>query len=372
MSVGIPANLTFILGLFLGLSVACAPADLDITPTALPTALPTPTPTPTPPPASTAANQEILNLIVESFPQQIPGGGSEWRPDPSKGSNGREVPRITIPGGVGLELHYTESVGGQFSVTFAVFDDAADASEHYEWIRGLRSVLQTGKPRDDFPQPNIFGQGLYGSIALVQMENVFIEVSISLFTTPINPLRALTQVSVNHIQSLADQIGTGEAGAGQGAVDRQEQYLDAVLSLLPTQLFAGSQWTSDAARNETVQRPLPGMNDGDGVRVYYREQTGGAFRLTYGIFNSVSSAGANYERIKSIREGLGGENSEQDFPQPHIFGSGLYGSVALFHIEEFFLEVLIERAPGTTADPIKNIAREALNVLNEARSQLGS
>ena len=353
---------------FVGMCVAaCAPADLDITPTPEPTALPTSTPTPTPPPASAAENQMILETIVESFPTQLSGGGSEWRPDPSKAENGREVPRVTVPGGVALELHYTERLGGQFSVTFGVFDNPEDAFEHYEWIRGIRSVLENGKPRDDFPSPNIFGQGLYGSIALVQIDKVFIEVSVSLFTTPVNPLRSLTQAAVNHVLGLGDQIS---GGAGAGAASSDEDYLNAVLALLPTQLFAGSQWNSDAARNDTVQRPLPGMNNGDGVRVYYREQTGGAFRLTFGIFEDDAAAQANYERIRGIREGLDEENGEPDFPQPHIFGSGLYGSVALFRIDRFFLEVLIERAPGTTADPIERIARMALDVLTQAREQV--
>ena len=351
----------------LALVAACAPAGLDITPTPEPTALPTSTPTPTPPPASAAGNKIILDIIADSFPTQLAGGGAEWNPDPSKADNGREIPRITVSGGVGLELHYTERQGGSFSVTFVVFDDAAGANEHYEWIRGLRSVLQTGKARDDFPEPNIFGQGLYGSIALVQLDNIFIEMSISIFTTPINPLRSLTQTAVNHILALGDQLGGGEAASASS----DEDYLVTVLSLLPTKLFAGSQWTSDAARDETVQRPLPGISNGDGVRVYYREQTGGAFRLTYGIFNYDAAAQANYERIRDIREGLDGENGEEDFPQPHIFGSGLYGSVALFRIDQFFLEILIERAPGTTADPIKTIARMALDVLIEAREQTG-
>lgn len=349
------------------LVVACAPADLDITPTPEPTALPTSTPTPTPPPASAIENQLVLETIVESFPTQLSGGGSEWRPDPSKGENGREIPRVTVPGGVALELHYTERLGGQFSVTFGVFDDAEDAFAHYEWIRGIRSVLENGKPREDFPSPNIFGQGLYGSIALVQIDQIFIEVSISLFTSPVNPLRSLSQAAVNHVLGLSEQLNDSTEGV---ATASDEDYLNAVLNLLPSQLFAGSQWNLDAARNETVQRPLPGMSDGDGVRVYYKEQTGGAFRLTYGVFQSEAAAQANYERIRGIREGLDEENGEADFPQPHVFGSGLYGSVALFRLDHFFLEVLIERAPGTTADPILRIARLALDTLMQAREQV--
>ncbi|MCY4010120.1 MAG: hypothetical protein OXF22_10275 [Anaerolineaceae bacterium] len=357
-------GLTVLLGLWV---VACAPADLDITPTPEPTALPTSTPTPTPPPASAAENQRVLETIVESFPVQLSGGGSEWRPDPSKADNGREIPRVTVPGGVALELHYTERLGGQFSVTFGVFDDAEDAFEHYEWIRGIRSVLENGKPREDFPTPNIFGQGLYGSIALVQIDQIFIEVSVSLFTTPVNPLRSLAQGAVNHVLGLQEEIN---ASTAESATASDEDYLAAVLSLLPSQLFAGSQWNLDVARNETVQRPLPGMNDGDGVRVYYKEQTGGAFRLTYGVFQSEAAAQANYERIRDIREGLDEENGEADFPQPHVFGSGLYGSVALFRLDRFFLEVLIERAPGTTADPILRIARMALDTLTQAREKV--
>lgn len=355
----------------LALLIACAPADLDITPTPEPTALPTATFTPTPPPASAAINQAVLDTIIDSFPQQIGGGGSEWFPDPSKAENGREIPRITVAGGVGLELHYTERLGGQFSVTFAVFDDAAGADEHYEWIRGIRSVLENGKARDDFPTPNIFGQGLYGSIALVRIDNIFIEVSVSLFTTPVNPLRALTQAAVSHLQSLEGELAASAGADGEATAVDAGALLAALRALLPGQFVAGSQWTSDEARNTAAEGPIPGMSGGEGLRVYYKEQTGGAFRLTYGVFADVASAQANYERIRGIREGLDDENDEEGFPQPHIFGSGLYGSVALFRIDQIFIEVLIERGPGTTADPIKKIAQTALDALTQAREQAG-
>lgn len=44
-----------------------------------------------------------------------------------------------------------------------------------------------------------------------------------------------------------------------------------------------------------------------------------------------------------------------------------FDSAALFAVDEFFVEVLMERAPGTSANPTVSIARKALSVLDAAR-----
>jgi hypothetical protein len=124
-------------------------------------------------------------------------------------------------------------------------------------------------------------------------------------------------------------------------------------------------------RFDGLQSPPPNFDDSDVIRVFYREQTGGAMQWTIGVFETPEAALVQYERFKGIREGLGEENSETDFPQPHIFGQGLYGSVALFQIDNVFIEVLIERAPGTVANPLRSISRTILNTLETAQASVG-
>jgi len=113
----------------------------------------------------------------------------------------------------------------------------------------------------------------------------------------------------------------------------------------------------------------PNVQNGQAFRVFYADQTANAFNMTFGEFDSSEAALAHYEKIKAIREGVEEENSIEGFPQPHVLGRGLYGSVAIFAIDEFFIEVLIERAPGTSANPTEAIARKALALLEDARSE---
>ena len=143
--------------------------------------------------------------------------------------------------------------------------------------------------------------------------------------------------------------------------------MPAVLDSLPNQIITNTQWRRDFSRFDGVQTPKNVIN-GRAVRVFYKDQAANVFNMTFGQFDSGADAMAHYEKIKGIREGIETENTIEGFPQPHVLGRGLYGSVALFAIDEFFLEVLVERAPGTSANPTEAIARKALMIFEEARS----
>ncbi|QPC84708.1 hypothetical protein G4Y79_10120 [Phototrophicus methaneseepsis] len=191
------------------LIAACAPDDLDITPTVTNTPIPTPSLTPTPNPdadaeAETSAetgNTEIeaaIDTLIAALPNRLPAGAIEWRRDYSRGEDGISPLTNVQAGGSGVKVYYNEQTGGQMNLSFAFFDDAEAAKEHYEFIKGIRSVLDTGRTEDNFPQPNLFGSGLYGSIAIFQVANAFIEVNIELFSsTQGNPLVPLSRATIN-------------------------------------------------------------------------------------------------------------------------------------------------------------------------------
>lgn len=143
--------------------------------------------------------------------------------------------------------------------------------------------------------------------------------------------------------------------------------MQAVLDSLPNQIITTTQWRRDFSRFDNGVNTPRNIVNGRAVRVAYIDQMANNFQMTYGQFDSAADALAHYEKIKGIREGIEDENSVEDFPKPHVMGRGLYGSVALFAIDEFFLEVLMERAPGTSANPTEAIARKALAILEEAR-----
>ena len=144
--------------------------------------------------------------------------------------------------------------------------------------------------------------------------------------------------------------------------------MQVVLDSLPNQIITTTQWRRDYSRfDEGVGTPR-NVENGRGIRVAYRDDMANNFQMTFAQFDTADDAMAHYLKLKGIREGIEDENSIEDFPIPHVLGRGLYGSVALFAVDEFFLEVLMERAPGTSANPTEAIARQALAILEGARS----
>ena len=358
------------------LLIGCAPDDLDITPTATATPPPSPTPTATPLPANfvdpNAANEAALSVILENVPPRIPAGAVEWRRDLTRGEDGIEaVPRAE--NGVGSKVYYTEQTGGQMNLTFGVFNSPDDAMAHYEFIKGIRQPLETGNPNETLPQPNIFGSGLYGSVAIFQIDNVFIEVNIELFSsTQGNPLVPLARETIGYFEEIQPELA-GSASAGvnyNGTSNLPGDLIEAIIAGVPGEILGDAIWTLDSERFDGIQRQPPNFDSGSVIRVFYREQTGGALQVTFGTFDNADDAITQYDRFKGIREGLEEENSRENFPNPHIFGQGLYGSVALFQIDNVFIEVLIERAPGTIPNPLESISRLMLRTLEEARDNL--
>lgn len=347
----------------------CRPMDtLDVTPSPTPTPEPTATPSPTPIPEGFVAernpNEIVLEALLQLLPRTIPAGEEEWKWDYSRGDEGIGRVRGVRGTAVATRVYFRTQEGGLMNLDFAVFDTAEEAAANYERILGIRSVLENGKPKDDFPAPNIFGSGLYGSVSIFQIDNYFIEVFIELFTrgSPLEP------VSRQTIRFFENNRGSFDAAASDASLDAGSvDVLEAVLNNMPNEIITTTQWKRDFSRfDDGVDTPR-NIDNGRAVRVAYVDQMANNFQMTFGQFDSAADAMAHYDKIKGIREGIEDENSIEDFPSPHALGRGLYGSVALFAIDEFFIEVLMERAPGTSANPTEAIARQALAILESAR-----
>jgi len=192
------------------LLAACRPDDtLDITPTPTPTPLPTPIPSPTPPPAGFidpgAANERALEALLERLPGSIAAGEEEWKRDLMRGEGGMEEILGLRGTAAGKQVYYRTQEGGQMSFYFVIFDTAEEAAANYDRILGIRSVLETGSSKDNFPQPNIFGAGLYGSVSIFQIDSYFIEVNIELFTRG-SPLEPLSRGAIRFFENNRDAI----------------------------------------------------------------------------------------------------------------------------------------------------------------------
>lgn len=165
---------------------ACAPEDLDITPSATPS--PEPTAAPTSEPGSTPTeevtaeaviSQErvLLDQIVSIVPGSINAAPIVWQ---------RTNDPITYrdeEGGVTARIPFSERGGGASELTFGVFDTPEAALAFYEAVRGRLRTLERSEQRDNFPQPNAFGGGTYGSDAIWVRDNIFVRVSVPRFSS---------------------------------------------------------------------------------------------------------------------------------------------------------------------------------------------
>lgn len=178
------------------LLAACRPVDtLDITPSPTPTPPPTPTPSPTPPPADFVdpyeVNSSIMARLIELLPDPLPAGEEEWKRNFEEGNEGIKNIRGVRRPAVGKEIYYYTQQGSKMALNFAVFSDEEGAIAEFERKQGLRSSLVNLAEDDEFRKPNLLGAGLYGSFALFQIDNYFVEVLVEIFTTSTSPLSPL-------------------------------------------------------------------------------------------------------------------------------------------------------------------------------------
>jgi len=187
-------------------AAACAPEDLDITPS--PTATNTPEPTETPRPTNTpdpaaqsaetedAANadsESLLDQLVAAVPAQMSGGALLWR------RTREEVVYEEVEGGEIAIVAMSEPGGSEADLTFGVFETPEAAQAYYDEVLGRVRSLENAQTRENFPQPNAFGGGTYGSDAIFVQDNLYVRISIPQFSStagePLSPLaRSVFQI----------------------------------------------------------------------------------------------------------------------------------------------------------------------------------
>ena len=105
---------------------------------------------------------------------------------------GTEVTYVERDGGMTARATFTEAGGGLMELTYGVFDTPEVALAYYETVHEQLPTLDRAEERDQFQTPNAFGGGTYGSDAIFVRDNVFIRVSIPRFSStagdPLNPM----------------------------------------------------------------------------------------------------------------------------------------------------------------------------------------
>lgn len=354
---------------------ACAPDDLDYTPTAPP---PTITPSPTPAPADTSdasdgdtqttdPRQAQLDAIVASIPVNMPAGAEQWQIDIKRGEDGFETP-LNVQNGIGRRVFYRTQAASAMQITYAVFETPELAQAHFERLQEVRStVLRAGTQRDDFPTPNIFGLGTTtGSVALIQNENYFVEVFIEVYSSVgQNPLVASARQAINVLNAGITRYSTP---------DLKPSRIEAVDVVLPATFSLGDVvWERDASQN--YPEPLEVGNNGLSVRAIYKSDGGSEVTFTYAVFDTADDAAAFYSETSrqnlsaSLRLNPAGQGqTRDDFPQPNVFASGIaYIAAGVFQSNDVFVVVVsLETASLPEGDPIAELAQQAAVFLQQS------
>lgn len=342
--------------------VGRAPEDLDVTPTLTPTPTFTPSPSPTPlpegvseePAAVTGVEAQLATILAE-VPDTVTAGAVQWRKDNARGV---ETP-VNIQNGVAGKVFFTEQIGGQANITFGVFNSADDAKAHFDRMFGIRESVAVGNPNQNFPAPNMFGSGLYGSYALMQVQEIyFVEVYVEAFSsTSGNPLVPLAQQALNLLEAGITTFATP---------DTKPQQVEAIIAALPDEIQAGDvTWARRVTRDPEILTEIP---DGRGAKILY--QTDGAdLYVTYLVFDSAEAMTAYYNaRLAAQREGalsysVSGGSEESDLPAPNTFASSqLIASAGLLQVNGTSL-VEVEMTSEIPNESLPAFAAEAVKVL---------
>ncbi len=144
--------------------------------------------------------------------------------------------------------------------------------------------------------------------------------------------------------------------------------MERLIALLPDPLPAVEEWKRPYEDGEAEVRNIRGIRrPAVGRAIPYGSQQGSRMLLNFVIFSDEADAAAEFERKHGLRSADVDLEQDDAFPSPNAFGSGLYGSFALFQIDNYFFEVYVEIF--TTANsPLAPLASETVKFFERNRS----
>ncbi len=353
-----------------------APADLDITPSPAPTNTPIPTATPdvtvdVSNASAGAADQAMLDGILAAVPNQIPAGAIIWRRDLR-----RDMQAVTnIQNGIGMRVFFNEQTGGTSTLTFAVFNTPEDAAVYYEFIQGLRSVLANGRPLENLPQPNLAGSGLYGSNAIFQLDNIFVEVSVELFSsTQGNPIPSLSQQAISIVQTGLSAAPVDASAGGEAPAEATEETasvdtvggnraaVESILGALPPLMQTSVEWRLDSA-TEPEYSSIEGIPNGITGSIHYITSAPADAFIFVSVLDDGDRAQEFFDAQQQLHETLRAANPSDRFPEPNLFAGGTYGWAALQRIDNVVIRLSVPRFPSTMGDPLPSLMRQIIGAV---------
>ena len=144
--------------------------------------------------------------------------------------------------------------------------------------------------------------------------------------------------------------------------------MERLIGLLPDPLAAVEEWKRPYDGGEAEVRNIRGIRrPAVGRAIPYGSQQGSRMLLNFVIFSDEASAAAEFERKHGLRSADVNLAQDDAFPTPNAFGSGLYGSFALFQVDNYFFEVYVEIFTTSTS-PLAPLASETLRFFENNRS----
>ncbi len=139
----------------------------------------------------------FLDKLVALTPENMAGGAIQWRRDP------KNPPTFAAPrGGNTVRVSYIESGGSLLELTYGIFPDATSAKGFYDTIvNSLQSQSKTAQ-RDEYPTPNQFGSGTYGSAGIFLLDTIVVRIAIPRYNTVAggDPVKPLVNSVLGYIQ----------------------------------------------------------------------------------------------------------------------------------------------------------------------------
>lgn len=163
------------------------------------------------------------------------------------------------------------------------------------------------------------------------------------------------------------QAAAAEATPEPEAVPAGRAGLEALLEQVPGQIEAGViSWRRDTSTAPRfVERDEMG---GWTVRIAFTEAGGGLMEVTFGLFETHEQAIAFYDQTREQLSDTLARAEELDVvPTPNAFGSGTYGSDAIFTIDNVFVRVSIPRFSSTVgSSPLPPASRAIAEIVRNA------
>lgn len=343
---------------------ACAPEDLDYTPTAPP---PSPTFTPTPAPQD-FVDPKVgrLDAIKPLIPETYFAAQFDWTLVRTVGENGIGTPPPrNLGNGVGMQMTYRTTGGHELKVSFVVFDTPQQAQTQYDIMREIRrEQLRVSQPLPALPTPNLVGGNTqFGSEALFIAADVYlVEVFVQNFSsTTGDPRNAVAIASYRIVQ---------EAIARSNLVSTKDARLEALKAVFPPELTIGDVPYALVGRVGDVGN----TGEGVGARATYRSSANqsNTVAITVVAFDLVDDTTAYYtqqQRVNiqvplTLNFAQGSTNSEIS-GQNQAVASNLSAAAQLIQpADNYFMSIQVNLNDGVAGDLLAPVTQEALNILN--------